>query len=225
MDVYETYNHDIALAKKTFSYFWDHPREIDLRIDYYNPRTTHESLRKRGLEMLDRYHELMPWKQGTLIGTEVRFEVPLGNHTLRGIIDKLFARPGKRRLEVVDFKTSYKVPEKLRYNQQFTGYCYATERPEFWEGLSYDWEDYQGWSREGWWYAARTAKMHSAGTRTALDYQRLVLAVDAMAEANALDIYPLSIAGESCGWCPFADEICGSEVANPLQELATERNG
>lgn len=217
MDVYETYNHDLDLAKKTFNYYWDHPGEIDLRIDFYYPRTSHESLRKRGIQMLDRYHELMPWKQGTLIGTEIRFEVPLGDHVLRGVIDKLFARPGKHKLEVVDFKTGVQVPKKLRYNQQFTSYCYATERPEFWEELPAEHADFEGWSREGWWYAARDGKMHNAGTRTTLDYQRLVLAVDAMELAVEEEVYPLSISGEMCGWCPYVDEVCGSEVADPLE--------
>lgn len=225
IDVYETYNHDLGLAKKTFNYYWDHPWEIGLRLDYYHRRTTHEGLRKRGLDMLERYHDLMPWKQGQLIGTEVHFEVPIGEHTLTGTVDKVFARPGKRTLEVVDFKTGAKVPQKLRYNLQFTAYCYATERPEFWAELPYDHANYEGWSREGWWYAARQAKMYNAGKREVSDYQRLLLAVEAMAEAKALDVYPLSISGESCGWCPYLDGVCGSEMPNPLEENAKHEAG
>ena len=127
VDVYENYDHDLDLAKRTFVHYWENPDQLGERIDFWHRGTTHKGLRKRGLAMLDSYHELAPWRKGKLLGTEIRFEVPIGDHILQGTIDKLWYRPGQKKIEVIDFKTGSVVPEKLRYNIQFTAYCYATE--------------------------------------------------------------------------------------------------
>jgi hypothetical protein len=220
VDVYENYGYDIALAKKTFSYYWDHPEELGYTIDFWHRRTNKAGLKKRALSMLDRYHELRPWADGTLIGTEINFTVPIGDHELTGTIDKLWYRPGQKKVEVIDFKTGAYVPEKLRYNIQFTAYCYATERPEFWEQVdnkdfSGGYEMFVGWQRAGWWYHARNNKMFNAGNRGVDDYKRLSLAIEEMDKAIKADVYPLDYSGENCGWCAFADGICGSEMEDP----------
>lgn len=165
--------------------------------------------------MLVRYDELAPW-EGEVIGTEIKFEVPLGTHTLRGIIDKLTAHPGKRMLKVVDYKTGSYVPEKLKYNVQFTSYCYATERPEFWAALGRpdDFYRYAGWSRMGEWFHARNTKVFNTGYRGALDYQRLLLMADETERSIEAEIFPIDYSGETCGYCPFVDR-CGSEVVDP----------
>lgn len=218
VDVYENYGYDLDLAKRTFLFYWDHPEGLGEKIDFWHRRTSHEGLRKRGLEMLERYHELAPWKAGKLIGTEIHFVVPLGDHELEGTIDKLWYRPGQRKVEVVDFKTGSAVPEKLRHNIQFTAYCYATMRPEFWANIpnwGHGYVDFRGWKRQGWWYHARNHKMFNAGMREEEDYKRLLLAVDEMSKAIDAGVYPLDISGESCGWCPYADGTCGSEMPDP----------
>lgn len=226
VDVYENYGYDIELAKKTFNFYWDHPDALGLKIDFWHTRTTKEGLRKRALSMLDKYHELKPWTDGILIGTEINFTVPIGDHELTGTIDKLWFRPGQRKVEVIDFKTGAYVPEKLKYNIQFTAYCYATERPEFWEQIRDEsfrngYEDFKGWKRAGWWYHARNNKMFNAGNRAAPDYQRLRLAVEQMDAAIQANVYPLDYSGENCGWCGYVD-ICGSEVQDPTElEIAS----
>lgn len=220
IDVYETYNHDIELAKRAFIYYWEHPQLLGEHIDFWHRKTTFTQLQNRGIAMLERYHELAPWKKGRMIGTEIRFEVPIGDHVLKGFIDKLWERPGQKRLEVIDFKTGSYVPERLRYNLQFTAYCYATMRPEFWlkvPGYEDAYEHYKDWKRAGWWFHARNSKMFNAGERGEDDYRRLRLAVDAMDEAIEKEVFPLDISGSSCGYCPFVDGICGSEAPNPLE--------
>lgn len=219
VDVYETYGHDLELAKRTFIHYWDHPEELGETIDFWHNRTNKDGLRKRGLAMLERYHELSPWRDGVLIGTEVKFVVPIGDHQLRGIIDKLWYRPGQKTVEAIDFKTGSYVEEKLRYNLQFTSYLYATERPEFWETIVNEefrdgYERFKGWDRQGWWYHARNNKMFNAGKRYEKDYKRLALAVQAMDDAINANVFPLDYSGTNCGWCAHT-EICGTEVADP----------
>ena len=220
IDVYENYGYDLDLALRTFKHYWDHPEELGLTIDFWHRSTNKENLKRRGLDMLIRYHELSPWSRGKLIGTEVEFEVPIGDHTISGFIDKLWFRPGQKKVEVIDFKTGAWVPEKLRYNLQFTVYCYATERPEFWKGVKgweHGYDEFLGWKRAGWWYHARKNKMFNAGNRGPADYKRLLLAVEEMYRAIELNVFPLDYSGESCGWCPYAEEVCGSEMNDPVE--------
>jgi RecB family exonuclease len=217
VDVYENYDHDLVLALKTFNYYWDHPDELDAPIDFWHRRTTKDGLRKRGQAMLQRYDELRPWAEGRLIGTEIHFEVPLGEHTIRGYIDKLWMRPGQHAIEVIDFKTGSYVPEKLKFNVQFTAYCYATERVEFWEnvpGFEDGYDRFYGWKRGGQWFHARNTKMFNAGWRTDQDYKRLLLQANEMERSIEEEIYPLDYSGETCGWCVHV-ERCGLEVADP----------
>lgn len=219
VDVYETYGYDIDLAKKTFIHYWDNPGKLGETIDFWHNRTTKAGLRKRGLSMLQHYHELRPRDNGTLIGTEINFLVPIGDHELTGTIDKLWIRPGQRKVEIVDLKTAAHVPEKLEFNIQFTAYLYATERPEFWEqvpnrGFADGYERFKGWARQGWWYHARNSKMHDAGIRGEKDYKRLSLAIEEMNSAIDAGVFPLDYSGETCGWCPYTD-ICGSEMLDP----------
>lgn len=217
VDVYETYGHNLALAVKTFIHYWDHPEELGETIDFWHRRTTKDGLRKRGVAMLERYHELRPWAEGRLIGTEIYFEVPLGDHVLAGTIDKVWQRPGQKAIEVIDFKTGAYVPEKLKFNVQFTAYCYATERSEFWEnvpGFEDGHDRFDGWKRGGYWFHARNTKMFNAGWRTEQDYKRLLLMADEMERSIEHSIFPLDYSGQSCGYCPFV-EICGQEVDDP----------
>lgn len=220
VEVYEQYENDIELAVATFRHYWNNVEDLGLRIDHYPRRTNHESLADHGVKMLERYHELSPWKGGILVSTEIKFEVPLGEHTLTGIIDKLFYRPQKNELQVIDFKTGVKVPEKLRFNLQFTAYLYATSRPEFWEQIL-GWEDFEfppGLKRIGQWYHARNNKMFNAGYRDDSDFRRLLHAVNQMESAIESGIFPLTIEGAACGWCPWVD-VCGTEVVSPNADL------
>lgn len=212
LDVYETYSYDLDLALKTFRHYWRNPDQLNLKVDYFEQRVTWNALNQRGQDMLSRYAEMRPWRLGTLLGNEVYFEVPLGEHNLRGSIDRLYVHPGKKTVEVMDFKTGARVPNKLRYNLQFTAYLYATTRPELWEMLDIDPTLYQDHRREGYWYHARNGKMYKVGARTELDYKRLQLAADQMAAAHKAEVYPLTISGVSCEWCPFFEEVCGSEI-------------
>lgn len=217
IEIYENYGHDLDLALRTFNHYWDHPDLLGEQIDFYHRGGTHESLRKRGITMVTRYHELRPWAEGRLIGTELSFEVPLGDHVLHGTIDKLWVRNGLKALEVIDFKTGGYVPERLKYNIQFTAYTYATTRPEFWErvpGFEDGYERFKDYKRGGYWFHARNTKMFNAGYRTEQDYRRLLLQANEMERSVEAQIFPLDYSGETCGFCQFT-EICGLEAPDP----------
>lgn len=213
LEVHDQFGQNLQQALDTFDYYWNNPKELGETIDYYPPRVNHESIRSNAHEMIRRYHDSVPWKKGKLIGTEIRFEVPLGRHTLRGIIDRLDLRAN--RLEIIDHKTGSYIPKNLRHDLQFTSYLYATTQPEFWEQVPGDyagfWEEAETLPRFGIWHDVRNNKTVHAGERTVADYHRLELAVNQMEAALEADVYPLSISGDACGWCAWS-EICGTEI-------------
>lgn len=214
VDVYETYGYNIDLAIRTFDHYWSNPHLLGLHIDFWHRQTSFDSLKKRGVAMLRKYHDLAPWRDGRLVGSEINFTVPIGDHLLTGTVDKLWVLHNREILEVVDFKTGRMVPEKLRENIQFTAYLYATTRPEFWVGVV-GFEDgherFLGHRRKGAWYHARDGKMFNAGFRENVDYARLLLAIDQMDQAIQKEVFPLDISGESCGYCQFREGLCGVE--------------
>ena len=217
-DVYDHY-HDLELAKRTFEKMWAVPELLGEKIDFWHRGGDIDSLRKRGLEMLDKYAQLKNYR-GALIASEVHFIVPIGEHELEGTIDRVFDRPGQQKIEVLDLKTAKLVPEKLRYNIQFSAYCYATTTKEFWEQLGRPelYEKYRDYKRGGTWYHARNGKVFNAGDRDEISYERLRLAIDNMALALERDVFPLTISGESCGYCPFSESVCGYETKETLTE-------
>lgn len=212
VDVFETYGSDLDLTIRTFEKYWADPGLLGERIDFWHRRTTFESLRKRGVAMLESYAELEMWREGVRLGSEIHFVVPFRGHELEGTIDKLWMRSGSRTLEVLDFKTGSYVPEKLRHNIQFTTYCAATLAREFWQFVP-GWEDghetFAGWRRQGVWYHARNGRVYNAGFREERDYRRLATAIDQMENAITAGVFPLDYSGATCGYCPFVDSECG----------------
>ena len=207
-EVYDLYQ-DLELAKASFDKYWSVPEMLGETIDFWHRRTTYDTLRKRGLSMLESYAQLAGYKE--LVEAEAHFIVPIGDHELEGTIDRLYVRPGQQKVEIVDLKTAASVPEKLGYNIQFTAYCYATTQKEFWEQIERPemFDQVKDWNRGGQWYHARTGKIWNAGNRDQQAYNRLRMAVEQMAAAVEADVYPLTISGEACGYCPFVEGICG----------------
>ena len=225
--MYEQWGRDVELAHRTFDRYWAAPHALGERIDFWHPTTTFEGLEKRGHEMIDAYHELSDWrsKSHVTLGTEIRFVVPLGErHELEGTVDKLVANKATKSISVIDFKTGSNVPRKLRFNLQFSAYCYATTRKEFWQfvpGFEDGYERFHGWSRDGWWYHARNGRFFNAGKRSDEDYRRVILAANEMENAIKANAFPLDVKGENCYYCPFSDGTCGAEVEDEWQRFVS----
>lgn len=107
----------------------------------------------------------------------------------------------------------------LRYNVQFSAYCYASTKKEFWVGWGGEdgfgpergeelYQRFQGKGRRGTWINMRTFKYQDAGWRAAKDYQRLALAVDQICSSIQADIFPLTVSGSACTWCDYR-RTCG----------------
>ena len=227
----------LTTAKSTFAYYWTpdnlpqmaahgHP-EMAYGIDEWLPRDTYGGMRSKGLQALEDYYALLITDDGVLLGLEIEFHVPvdlgpIGMHVLKGTIDRLAIRKFKNKpyLSVEDFKTG-KQPTYLRYNAQFSVYCWATMQREFWApwGDQQDerWQGYKDYPHRGRWLDVRLNKVVDAGWRGQADYDRLMVALAEYVKAVEADVYPLSITGENCMYCPFRDGTCGG-VAVPDED-------
>lgn len=142
-------------------------------------------------------------------------------------------------ISVEDFKTG-KQPTYLRFHHQWTVYSYATTRPEFWENFPPETvqaimamlarkrkksklfddglDGGSGWvtadvpllARRGRWINLKENSITDAGWRGEQDYARLHVALREYVKAVEADVYPLTLSGETCLYCPFAyNGACG----------------
>lgn len=229
--------HELATRKavETFVWFWN-PMNIEAitaPVQKWLPRQSYGELRERGIESITKFCELVKFDDAELLGTEFSFMVPIDGtwdddlgqpHILAGSIDRLVARKyrGYDVLGVDDFKTG-KEYAYLRQNLQFTAYCYASTKLEFWVGAGGEdgfgpergeqlFERFAGKARRGTWINMRKIKFQDAGWRGPIDYKRFALAVNQITASMREDIYPLTLSGDVCTFCSFRDRCGGVGV-------------
>lgn len=220
--VLETTN-DISVALQRFREQW-----AAADFDYFLPRTSFNGYLEKGEDILRKWWDIQQWNASKVLAREYYFEVPLGRHTLNGYIDRLELRylgsKGGNCLCVLDYKTNAKLPtrEYLRHDVQFTAYCYATTRPEFWAGFGDKAEEmfnaYKDWPRIGEWVAlTQGPKRVPAGDRTERDYARLEMVVDGIEASIAMNVYIPTLTGAACEHCEFRRE-CGLPATKEEEE-------
>lgn len=229
----------VERAVQTFQHYW-HPSNIEaicepVPADGWIAGQSYGILLQRGAESIRQYADLIRYDDHELLGLEYGFVVPvlgtwdeeLGQpHMLGGTIDRLAVRHYSRKLAVaVDDLKSGRDYKGLRYNLQFTAYCYATEQKVFWTGTpggedgfgeergTQLYERFLGAGRRGTWINLRKFKFQDAGWRGPVDYERFRLAVEQITKSIQAEIFPLSLSGTNCQYCPHRN-ICG-EVGIP----------
>jgi hypothetical protein len=230
-----TWDQATEAAVQSFDYYW-HPHNIDAicdPVDLWLPKQSYGELRARGMESIRAYAQLMRFDDHELLATEYGFTVPIAGtwdddlnepHILAGTVDRLAVRYYKARPAVCidDFKTG-KEYAHLRHNTQFSAYCYASTRPEFWTGWrgedgfgtargSQLYQRFQHSGRRGTWINMRTIKFQDAGWRGEKDYERLAIAITQIHASMQADIYPLILTGDTCTYCPYRDVCAGVGV-------------
>lgn len=207
-------------ARSTFEYFWDQSNThvICQPVTIWAPRDTWSGMLRKGLAVLGVYWEHLQRDKAKVLGLEVEFNLPYMldgvEHTMHGTMDKLtLRRSGRAFLNVEDFKTGEDYVA-LRWNQQFTIYSWATTQRAFWDlwGAEADdlWERTSVMPRRGTWISLRGGcKRSDAGYRGPQDYARMDVALREYVRANEAGIYPLTLTGAVCRFCPFREGICG----------------
>ena len=226
-DALEFYNNsdgNLEEAQDRFVAHWHDPSLLNLPpIDSwtFGRGLNYGSLEGRGLQILAEYDEKQRWEDRIIVGTEIKFLVPFGDHFLRGFVDLIEIKAdakGQPTVRVIDFKSSSRKPtlNELKFDPQFTTYCYASEQPEFWMGNpEFDvpgipngeqlWEDYQKYPRRPIWYHLWGNQELDAGKRNEYDYQRLYRLACAIDEAVEKDVYVPNISADSCNFCDYAE--------------------
>lgn len=211
----------LGQAVATFEYYWN-PANISSLTDpvtIWCARDTYSGMARKGVATLELYWDrLQGDKAGRLLGLETSFTLPYVldgvEHELHGTMDRLSLRKAQTSyINVEDFKSG-KDYEKLRWNLQFTIYSWATLQPAFWDqgvwagqGL---YERFRLLPRRGTWISVQNGvKRSDAGYRGAADYARMDAALREYVRAVEAGIYPLSISGSVCEYCPFREGICG----------------
>lgn len=209
---------DIALS--TFAYYWNPEHTSELPgvepVDEWLPRDTYGGYRSMGLQAIRDYFDLLQSDDSQLLALELEFAVPFEIdgvvHTIAGKVDRLSLRKQRSKwfVSIDDFKTG-KIPTYLRYAAQWSMYSYASLQPEFWtpfDDANERWQAYKELPRRGRWIDLKKIKYHDCGWRGEADYARLKLALREYVRACEAGIYPLTLSGESCTYCPFRG-ICG----------------
>lgn len=212
---------DVEWAVQEFINRWIDPVATmgpEYKIDYYVKGTNWRKYLTEGQRMIRDWWGIIRWDSDITLAREYHFEVPIGDgHILEGTIDKLAIRQvprlGRSVVLISDYKTNSKTPtyEWLEDNLQFTAYSYATTRPEFWAGwpqgaaIQQKVADYP---RYGEWVSLKGPKRLDAGERTQVQYNRLTMAANALAESVAMRIFVPNISGDSCRYCEYRSQ-CG----------------
>ena len=224
-------------AHATFDYYWD-PANISgipetYPVTIWAARQTWAGMKRKGHQTIDLYAKYLQADVSKLLGLEVEFNLPFEldgeQHTFHGTMDRLSLRKlsGTPYLNIEDFKTGKDYGTRkgdLRWNAQFSGYCFATTQLKFWtdawgedEGTKL-YERFRLLARRGTWISLKNGvDRQDAGWRGPQDYVRFWAAIRGYVKAVKADIYPLSLTGDTCFWCPFREGICGG-VAVPDED-------
>lgn len=216
-------NQDVEGAVRRFEELWIQPTLLDptYQPQYYVRGTSWKKFMEKGPKLLRDWWAIISWDSALTLGREHYFEVPIGaGHTLVGTVDKvevgfradINGGLGGPVLKISDYKTNNKTPtyDYLAEDLQFSAYAYASTRPEFWATIGGDeaFLRYRNLPRYGEWVQLTAPKRMDAGLRTQRHYNRVAMAVNALAESVAMRIFVPNISGESCRFCEYR-EPCG----------------
>jgi len=225
----------VEKAHATFDYYWD-PANITAICDsvtIWAARQTWAGLARKGHQTIDLYAKYLQTDVSRLLGLELEFNLPFEldgeQHIFHGTMDRLSLRKlsGTPYLNIEDFKTGRNYGTRkgdLRWNAQFSGYCWATTQPKFWTDA---WGQEEGaelftrfsvLARRATWISLKNGvDRQDAGWRGPQDYARFWAAIREYVKAVKADIYPLSLKGDVCFYCAFREGICGG-VAVPDED-------
>jgi hypothetical protein len=211
----------LGKARATFEYYWapENIHHLTPPVTIWTPRDTWTGSLRRGLAVLGTYYDQLVKDKGKLLGLEVEFTLPYlldGEwHEIHGTMDRLSLRrtSGGPYLNIEDFKSGRDYIG-LRWNVQFTVYSWATLQPAFWDAWGAESADlahrFANVRRRGTWISLRDGvKRSDAGYRGPQDYARMDVALREYVKAVRLDVYPLTLSGSVCRFCPFREGLCG----------------
>lgn len=228
-------------AEKLFRTLWQEPERLGVKPDYFPMRTSYDSYLRKGVATIAGYREMRSWGKPKIIAHEYKFLVPIGDHEIRGVIDRLDIRKtGKGYtndcLAVIDFKSAARRPTKwdLRTDLQFTIYRYAMTQEQFWTGVPgsseylgfADGQELYEWSqsvqhRGVYLMLGESCTELDTGERTEMDYKQLYRLITEVQSAIDNEVFIPRIGADTCGYCDYFD-LCGIDIPKPSLDLSGE---
>lgn len=187
-------------------------------------------------------------KRSILLALEHSFWVPIEidgeTHTLHGTVDRLSLRTYYKKpyLSIDDWKSGREATY-LDWATQWTLYAYASQNAAFWS----DFVDSEGFQeieerlnarglqlydspddlplieRRGRWLSVRDGfKERDCGWRTEQHYARLKAQLREYIKAVRADIYPLTVDGHVCNYCPWSRSGDCGDAPLPERQVGIE---
>ncbi len=206
----------------------------EIEPDYYNQRTSRSRFLDMGPKMISDYADSVSWEDHITLGSEFRFMVPFGSHTISGIVDHLHVSSNGKTVYVDDLKTGKRPNmDSLHLDLQMTSYDWAIRQREFWVGVESDdpdWPDkYCGLSNgdelfEKYkdaeivvrWVDLKKPEFVNVGKRDEFDYARLYRMMEMIDRAVETKTFVPCISADTCKFCEFKD-ICPVWVDPPVR--------
>lgn len=210
-----------------FIELWD--GSLESITDWPN-RTSPTSYRDKGLEQITKFLDYFHAVEYRVLGTEIPFCVPFGEHELVGFIDCLAVMEEARLLKILDWKTGWRPnADNLGLDIQFTSYYYGVRQPQFWIGTGEEddpfaggfengeelYEEYKDYAIEGVWFDATKGKEYNVGPRGTADIVRLYRCVEAIEKAYETEVFVPDISGNTCKFCSYTEQC--TYYLNPEQ--------
>lgn len=221
-------------AKLLFERLWKEPERLGVKPDYFPYRTSYDTYRKKGLLTIDGYREMRMWGKPRVIAHEYPFRVSLGEHEIRGVIDRIEIRKTGQgeALCVTDLKTAAKRPTKfdLRTDIQFTAYMYATLQKQFWTGIEGSptylgfadgeelYEHFKDVRRVGvYLMLGESCAELDVGDRGDMDYGQLYRLISEVDNAVQKRVFVPRIGADTCSNCDYFDR-CSIDIPKPQRD-------
>jgi hypothetical protein len=221
---------------RKFCAAWAQPDKHGYTIDYWPKFTSWGGLMGKGKEIINYVHDSHRWQDFTVIGTEIPFLVPIGEHELTGFVDLTGIEKsgtGTELLKIIDYKTNAKNPSlaALGMDVQLTAYDYAAGQKEFWTGVpgnpefpgvengAWLWETVgKGMPRRCIWWGVWTQKQIDAGPRGQKDYERLYRVMCEIEKSIEAGVAVPKI-GDACTYCDYQNQ-CALEIPVAIAQVA-----
>lgn len=189
--------------------------------DYWNRRTSLNSFKENGVQMLRDYVAYQSLNPADVIASEFRFMVDIGEHQISGIIDAIELPPDHKSLDIYDWKTGRRpIYDALHLDIQMTIYYFASLQKEFWTGYPGEQGKYHGLEdgeelyeyfknipRNVYWFDLKSTEPIHVGERIGRDFARLYRLMEQVARAVEYEVFVPTLGADSCTFCEFQD-IC-----------------
>lgn len=181
------------------------------REEIFPDKLTSQQYFDLGLEMIKNFHESYKPGLRKVVAAEKRFQIPLGKHTLSGIIDRVDKLPFGA-FEIIDYKTNKSLPtqEEVDTDQQLATYAIAVQT--LWPEASD--------MRLSLYFLKHNSLMTTARTTDQIEDTKKIIIKTADKIEKTKEFKPRE--NKFCNWCDY-QYLCPLRKDKPIEEKSIEK--